>query len=99
MPDSNELKDLRTQTAQNRRELMHTELEACVLAVERAHLELSLGDTFEARKEYSVLCRAVQNIEQIVRQAPEEMLEVESRLAALKKSMESLRLELATFPS
>jgi hypothetical protein len=99
MHNSDELNDLRAQTAQHRLELMWTELQTCFLAVERAHFELSLGDTLEARKEYEVVCRAMQRIEQFVRAAPGGIAEIESRLVALKESLESLRLELATFPS
>ena len=94
-----EIADLREQVQHNRRELIRTELQTCFIALDRARFELSLGESYEARKEYSIVCHAMQTIERFLRQASSDMTEVESQLAELKASVESLRIELETFPA
>jgi hypothetical protein len=49
-----EIRDLREKTNHSRRQFLEVDLQTCFIAIERAHLELSLGNTHEARKELDV---------------------------------------------
>jgi len=98
MSSFDEIRDLREKTQRNRRELIRTDLQTCSIALEKAHFELSLGNTEEAGKEYAMICRGIQTIERFLRQATGDVTEMESRLAEVRASTESLRRELGTFP-
>jgi hypothetical protein len=89
-----EVRDLREKTRQTRRQFLETDLQTCFIAIERAQLELSLGKTDEAQKELAVATRGADVIERFLREAPGEMADIESRLAGLRSSLESLRVEL-----
>jgi hypothetical protein len=88
---------LREKTEQNRREFLRTEVQTCSIALERARLELSLNNSLEARKEYATVCCGIQVIERFLAEARGDT-GIEARLAHLKASAESLKLELARYP-
>ncbi len=48
----NDIQDLRETTNQNRRRFLEIDLQTCFIAIEKAQLEISLGNTHEARKNY-----------------------------------------------
>ena len=91
-----EIRDLSERTKQNRREFLRTELQTCFIALDRARLELSLDNADEARKELAMVRRGIQVIERFLGEEPEPepVAEIEAKLANLKASAESLRLEL-----
>jgi predicted nucleic acid-binding Zn-ribbon protein len=93
-----EIRDLRERTKHNRHEFLKADTQTCFIAVERAHLELSLGNTHEAQKELELANRGVQVIQRFLSEAPGQMPEIEAKLADLKESLESLRLEIDSFP-
>jgi hypothetical protein len=95
MSDSeSEIRDLREKTNQNRRPFLVTEVQTCFIAIERAQLEISLGNTHEAQKELAVASRGADVIERFLREAAGEMADIESSLAGLRSSLESLRAAL-----
>jgi len=92
MSDSeSEIRDLREKTNQNRRQFLVTEVQTCFIAIERAQLEISLGNTDEAQKEIAVASRGADVIERFLDKAPGEMADLEAKLAELRSSLESLR--------
>ena len=91
-----DIQDLREKTNQNRRQFLKTDLQTCFIAIERAQLELSLGDTHEAQKEFAVASRGADVVEQFLRKAPVQMPEIAAKLGDLRSSLESLRTELDT---
>jgi hypothetical protein len=93
-----EVRDLREKTRQTRRQFLATEVQTCFIAVERAQLELSLGNMDEAQKEFAVASRGADVIERFLREAAGEMADIESSLAGLRSSLESLRAELGAAP-
>ena len=46
-----DIRNIREKTNQNRRQFLEVEVQTCLIAIDRAHLELSLKNTHEARKE------------------------------------------------
>jgi hypothetical protein len=91
-----DIQDLREKTNQNRRQFLKTDLQTCFIAIERAQLELSLGDTYEAQKEFVVASRGADVVERFLRKAPVQMPEIAAKLGDLRSSLESLRTELDT---
>jgi len=92
MSDSeSEIRDLREKTNQNRRQSLETEVQTCFIVIERAQLEISLGNTDEAQKEFAVASLGADVIEQFLHKAPGEMADLEAKLADLRSSLESLR--------
>lgn len=86
-----EVRDLREKTNQNRRQFLETEEQTCFVAIERAQLEISLGNTDEAQKEFAVASRGADVIERFLHKAAGELAEIEAKLAELRSSLESLR--------
>src|SRR4051812_37719539 len=86
-----EIRDLRERTKHNLHEFLKADMQTCFIAVERAHLELSLGNTHEAQKELEMANRGVEVIQRFLGEAQGQMPEIEEKLAELKKSVESLR--------
>lgn len=91
-----EIRDLLEKTSQNRRQFLETEVQTCFIAIERAQLELSLGKTHEAQKEFVIASRWADVIEGFLRQAPVQMADIEAKLVELRSSLESLRAELGS---
>ena len=65
----NEIQELREKTEQNRRQFLETEVQTCFIAIERAELELSLGNALEARKELAVASHGADVMERFVGEA------------------------------
>ncbi len=93
----NEIRDLRERTKHNRHQFLKADTQTCFIAIERAHLELSLGNTDEARKEFELVNHGVQVIQRFLSEAPGQMPEIEAKAAELKEALESLRLEINSF--
>jgi hypothetical protein len=93
-----EIRELRERTEYNRRQFLFAELQTCVIAIERAHLELSFGDTDEAWREHAMVSHGIAVIEHTLTQTTRPLNEVREKLAALKDSVEALRSELTGFP-
>ncbi len=93
-----EIRELRETTKRNRRQFLRTEVQTCFIAVERGQLALSLGNTHEARKELATATRGAEVTQRFLVEAMEEMPEIETKLAELKKALESLRLDLDRSP-
>jgi hypothetical protein len=89
-----DVRDLREKTDFPRRQFLEVDLQTCFIAIERAHLELSLGNTHEARKELAVATRGADTIERFLRDVEGEKGELERKLRDLRGSLESLRSEL-----
>ena len=87
----NEIQELRERTKQNRREFLETDLQTCFIAIERAELELSLGNSHEARKELAVASHGADVIERFLRGAEPAEAELEKRLDDLRAALDSLR--------
>ena len=92
-----DIRDLREKTNYSRRQFLATDLQTCFIAIERAHLELSLGNTHEARKEFVVASKGADVIERFLRKAAGEMADLEAKLVDLRSALESLRTELGSF--
>jgi hypothetical protein len=91
-----EIQELREKTRQNRRQFLETDLQTCFIAIERAELELSLGNSLEARKELAVASRGADVIERFLREAEPPEADLEGRLADLRAALGSLRRKLDT---
>jgi hypothetical protein len=91
-----DIRDLREKTAHNRRQFLELEVQTCFIAIERAHLEFSLGNTHEAQKEFVVASRGADVVERFLRKAATQMPDIEASLSDLRSSLESLRTELDT---
>jgi hypothetical protein len=90
----NEIRELRERTKQNRRQFLETDVQTCFIAIERAELELSLGNSHEARKELAVAGHGADVIERFLRGAEPAEVELEERLADLRASLDSLQEKL-----
>jgi hypothetical protein len=84
-------------TEQSRRQFLKVDADTCDIAVEKAHLELSLGNPEEAQKEYDMASRGADVIERFLGAARQDMPEVRVRLELLRKSLERLREAIAGF--
>jgi uncharacterized coiled-coil DUF342 family protein len=89
-----EIRELWEKTNQNRRQFLETDLQTCFIAIERGQLELSLGNTHEAHKEFVMASNGADVIERFLRKAPGEMADLEAKLSDLRSSLESFRTEL-----
>src|SRR5215217_5487157 len=94
-----EIRELLAKTAQNRRDFLAVEVQTCTIAVERACLELSLGNTDEARKEEAIATRGVQVIERFLGEASEPLDEIRAKVTELKRDLESLRQQIQSYPT
>ena len=94
----NQIRELRERTRHTRHQFLKADTQTCFIAIERGQFELSLGNTHEAQKEFELANRGVEVIERFLGEEPGQMPEIEAKLAALKESMESLRLEIESFP-
>ena len=94
----NEIRELREKTRHNRHQFLKAYTQTCLIAVERAQLELTLGKTHEAQKEFDVANCGFQVIQRFLSEAPDQMPDIEARLANLKESLESLRVEIDSLP-
>ena len=88
-----EIRALGEKTRQNRREFLRVELQTCFIAIERARLEMSLGNTPEARKEIAIASRGVEVIAHFVAEAPAELTEIQAKAAELKAALAALKAE------
>jgi len=95
----NEIQELRERTKQNRRQFLETDVQTCFIAIERAELELSLGNSHEARKELAVASRGADVIERFLREAEPREADLEGRLADLRASLDSLRQKIEEGPA
>jgi hypothetical protein len=91
-----EIQELREKTKQNRRQFLETDLQTCFVAIERADLELSLGNSLEARKELAMATRGADVIERFLRETEPPEADLDVRLADLRASLDSLRRKLDT---
>ena len=82
----NEIQDLRERTKQNRRQFLETDVQTCI-AIERAELELSLGNSHQARKELAVASRGADVIEGFLREAEPREADPRGRLGRLSRNM------------
>ena len=93
----NEIRLLRQRTEANRRDFLRVEVQTCFIAIERARLEISLGDTHEAEKEFVIATRGTQVIERFLNEAANKMPEIQVKLAELKASLALLRSEIDAY--
>ncbi len=91
-----DIRELREKTRRNRVQFLATDLQTCRLTIERAHLELSLGNHEEAQKEYAVAERGAEVIQGFLTEEGGEMPEIEAGLRDLVKSLAALRSLLAS---
>src|SRR5690349_4623520 len=89
-----EIQELRERTKQNRRQFLQTDMQTCFTAIERAELELSLGNSLEARKEMVMASRAADIIERFLREAQPPEADLEAQLVDLRASLDSLRQKI-----
>src|SRR5690242_8096507 len=90
----NEIGELREKTKQSRRQFLETDLQTCFTAIERANLELSLGNSHEARRELVMASRGADVVERFLRDADPPETDLEARLAGLRASLDALRQKL-----
>ena len=91
-----EIQSLRERTEANRRDFLCAELQTCRVAIERGRLELSLGDSHEARKELEIASRGVEVIEKFMGEGQGRLPEIEPGLAELKAALAALASDLDT---
>jgi len=91
-----DIRALREKTNQSRRQFLEVDLQTCFISIERGHLELSLGNPHEARKELDIASHGADVIEGFLRKAAGEMIDVEAKLRELRSALESLRTEIGT---
>jgi hypothetical protein len=89
-----EIKELLEKTRHTRREFLRTDLQTCRIALERAQLELSLGNTDEARRELAAAERGAQVIQGFLGEAPGQNADIAEKLEDLRASLRSFRSEL-----
>jgi hypothetical protein len=92
-----EVHKLLESTEQTRRQFLKVDADTCDIAVEKARLELSLGNPEEARKEHVMASRGADVIERLLGDARQELPEIRERLKLLRDSLEALRQEIAAF--
>src|SRR5438067_722728 len=92
-----QIRALRDRTESNRRQFLQTELQTCFIALDRARLELSLGDSSEAEKEFEIASHGKRVIEKFLGEAADEMPRVEEKLTELKASLSSFRSDLDAY--
>src|SRR5579883_956966 len=92
------IRELRNKTQAARYQFLRTELQTCFIAVDRARLELSLGDIDEAEKEFEMASRGRQVIERFLSEAAGRMSDIQQKLTELKASLRSLRADLDRYP-
>jgi hypothetical protein len=93
-----EINELLEKTAVNRRQFLQVEVQTSFLAVDKGHLEFSLGNTVEAAKEYEIARRGVEVIERFLQEAQEPLPNIEGRLVELKRAVRALYLKLERNP-
>lgn len=93
-----EILDLRQKTQKTRRQFLHLEVQTCFIAVDRGHLQLSFGNPTEAQKELDVAGCGVEVIERFLNREPDQVAELQAKLAELKEAMNSLRVAVEKFP-
>src|SRR5512142_864579 len=89
-----DMRDLRERTDQSRRQFLEVEIQTCFTAIERAHLEFSLGRPHEARRELEIANHGADVVEHFLHEAPGEMADIEAKWRDLKSALEPLRAEL-----
>ena len=93
-----DIRSLAEKTESNRQQFLRTDLETCFIAIEKARLELSLGNTQEGEKEFTAAQHGAEVVEHFLGQGRGPVAEIEGRLAELKASLKSLRSELDIYP-
>jgi hypothetical protein len=93
-----QIRTLRETTDANRAAFLRTELRTCFIALERAQFELSLGNPQEAEKEFVVVSRGAEVIARLLDEAWDQETGLAPELAALRRSLGALRLELDEHP-
>jgi outer membrane murein-binding lipoprotein Lpp len=89
-----EIGRLREKTEQNRRQFVAAEPQTCLIAIDRARLEISRGDFSFAETELAIASEGARVIERFSRDTDEPSGAVRSKLAQLKNSLEAVRAEL-----
>src|SRR5947209_16561229 len=89
-----EIEELRRRAESNRRAFLRADLRSCEIAVDKGQYELERGKTDEAEKEFAMAQRGVEIIANILSDAQQSLPEVETGLAALKRSLLSLRANI-----
>jgi hypothetical protein len=89
-----EIQELRERTTQNRRQFLETDVQTCFIAIEKAELELALGNSHEARKELAVASHGSDVIARFLREAKPPETDLNARLADLRTSLDSLRQKI-----
>ena len=89
-----EINELLEKTTQTRREFLRTDLQTCWIALERARLELSLGNTEEARRELAAAEKGAQVIQRFLGEAPGQNADIAGKLQDLRISLKSFGAEL-----
>ena len=90
----NEIRALRDRTESNRRQFLRAEWQTCWTAIDRARLELSLGNVDEAEREFAMATRGREVMEKFLSEAPDPLPEIEQKLAELRAGLSSLRSDL-----
>jgi hypothetical protein len=91
-----EIQHLREKTAHNRREFLRTEVQACLITLEMARSGFSGGNISLAQKELTIAERGIAVIERLLREAPEERIEIEPKLEHLRALLASVSSDLNT---
>jgi len=95
----NQITNLKAVTEKNRRAFLETEIETCSIGLERARIELSLDNSMEARKEFSIVSRGIEVIEKFLGEKRVPMPDLEVKLTQLKLDLEALRKDLDKYPA
>lgn len=86
--------DLMAKLKQDRRQFLLTDLQTCLIAVDRARFELSVGNPAETEHELEIARHGANVIERILSHAPEEIAEIEPKLMELKATIQAAEREL-----
>jgi hypothetical protein len=89
-----QIRDLRQRTVKNRIEFIRADLKTCFIGLDRARLELSLGNTDEAKKEVAAAQKGAGVIDRFLREAPDPDNQLHKEFERLQAVLAEVRQEV-----
>jgi len=95
--DDEEIRELYDKIARTRYQFLRTELRTCIMALEMAEYELSVGNSPVAEREVVSVEKGIRTIQGFLPEvSAEQRTELQARLADVKAMLDSLKVELNT---
>ena len=95
--DDEEISELYDKIARTRYQFLRTELRTCIMALEMAEYELSVGNSPVAEREVVSVEKGIRTIQGFLPEvSAEQRTELQARLADVKAMLDSLKVELNT---